>query len=84
MFQHKVFGARLLQIRLKKGETQNQLGAILGVGKTQISLIENGNVSTSLERLAKICDHYHVSSDYLLGFTDDPTPHNWRVEQDGP
>jgi len=32
--------------------------------------LENGKVSTTLEKLALICEHYKVSADYLLGLDD--------------
>lgn len=72
MFSKKLFGQRLSEIRRKKGETQDELGDILGIRKSQISQIENGFAATSVERLYKICEHYHVSPGYLLGLTDDP------------
>ena len=75
MFSKELFGERLTKIRLAKNETQEALGKILGVGKTQVSQIENGTASTTIERLALICEYYHVSAEYLLGLSDDPTPH---------
>lgn len=84
MFSKESFGRRLLEIRSKSGETQEQIGAVLGVGKTQISQIENGLATTSIERLYKICEHYHVSPAYFMGLTDDPAPHNWKTDADAP
>lgn len=78
MFLNEIFGQRLAEIRQKQGETQDELGEILGIRKSQISQMENGLVATTLVRLVKICEHYHVSSDYLLGFTDDPAPQSWK------
>ncbi len=70
MFRNEIFGQRLLAIRKENGETQTQLAQLLGVGKTQISEMENGNHTTTLEKLVLICEHYHVSADYLLGLSD--------------
>lgn len=84
MFQRELFGQRLAEIRKKNSDTQDQLGAVIGVGKTMISQVEHGDASTSVERLTLICEHYHVSADYLLGFTDDPAPHGWKVPDDAP
>ena len=53
-------------------ETQDHLAEFLGVRKTQISEMENGNRTTTLEKLALICEHYGISADYLLGLTDEP------------
>ena len=72
MFSREQFGQRLKQLRKSCGETQSDLGEVLGVYKTQISEIEKGNASTTLEKLVLICQHYHVSSDYLLGLQDAP------------
>lgn len=70
MFHKEIFGQRLLATRKMSGETQMQLAQLLGVGKSQISEMENGNTFTTLEKLVLICEHYHVSSDYLLGLSD--------------
>ena len=34
--------------------------------------MESGKKTTTSEKIAKLCQHYHVSADYLLGLTDDP------------
>lgn len=75
MFDKKVFGQRLLELRKKKGDTQGVLADLLKVTRTQVSDIENGKSGTNLERLVELCEFYHVSADYLLGITDDPA---WR------
>ena len=74
MFSKELFGKRLMQLRKEHHETQPALAELLGVGKSQISEIENGNHTTSAERIVLLCEHYHVSADYLLGLTDDPAP----------
>ena len=81
MFTKEQFGARLRCLRQKHHEAQGVLGGLLGVTATQISDIEKGKASTTLEKLAAICEHYKVSADYLLGLTNDPTPvHREGVE----
>jgi len=74
MFSSEIFGQRLRIARKAAGEKQEQLGLFLGVGKSQISELERGSASTTLERFALICEHYNVSADYLLGLTDEPKP----------
>lgn len=74
MFSKESFGQRISQLRKEHNETQPTLAELLGVGKSQISEIENGNHTTSAERIVLICEHYHVSADYLLGLTDNPEP----------
>lgn len=79
MFSRTLFGQRLRKLRKQCGETQSDLGKLLLVKKSQISELEQGNVSTTPEKIVIICTHYHVSADYLLGLTDDPEP-RWSGE----
>lgn len=72
MFSRQEFGKRLKETRKKAGETQDDLGSFLGVRKSQVSELENGNTSTTVEKVAMICEHYSVSADYLLGLKDEP------------
>ena len=75
MFDRTRFGARLLSLREKNGLSQQAVAAILGVTRTQISDMENGKTGTTMVRLVLLAEFYHVSTDYLLGITDDPA---WR------
>ena len=74
MFSKEIFGQRLKAIRKEKKETQDDLALVLDVGKSHISEMERGNRTTTAEKIALICEHYHISSDYLLGLSDDPSP----------
>lgn len=75
MFSKDLFGQRIKALRNQAGETQSQLGELLSITKGRISEIESGNNTTSLDRVALICEHYNVSADYLLGLTDEPKPY---------
>ncbi len=75
MFSKEVFGQRLLALRLGRKETQPMLAELLGIKKSQVSEMENGHHATTAERIFILCEHYHVSADYLLGLTDDPKPY---------
>ena len=75
MFSSEAFGQRLKAARKSSSEKQEELGLLLGVGKSQVSEMERGTASTTLEKLSIICQHYHVSADYLLGLTDEPKPY---------
>ena len=72
IFSKELFGQRILQLRKQHNETQKDLAELLDVGKGHISEIERGNRTTTAEKIALICQHYQVSSDYLLGLVDDP------------
>lgn len=72
MFSREKFGRRLRRARKAAGETQAQLGAALGLKKSQISELEAGTASTTLEKTVLICVHYRISADYLLGLGEEP------------
>ena len=76
MFSKELFGTRLREIRKKQRETQEGLAAVLGVSHVQISDMEKGKKTTTLEKFALICEHYQGSAYYLLGLSDGPTPIN--------
>lgn len=71
MFSREEFGEKIRRERSRAGESQKTLADLLGVGTTQISELENGNTTTSFERLVLLCEHYQVSADYLLGLKDE-------------
>lgn len=66
-----MFSTRLRELRLEKMYSQKALAAILGVSKQNISDWENKKSETNFEMLIKIAKALDVSSDYLLGLTDD-------------
>lgn len=61
---------RLKELRKSKKLTQTELGKILGVGKTTISMYETNNSTPNDEIKMKISEYFNVSLDYLLGKTD--------------
>ena len=61
---------RLKELRKSKNLTQTDLGRILGVGKTTISMYETNNSTPNDEIKLKIAELFDVSLDYLLGKTD--------------
>jgi len=67
-----VFGQRLRELRTKRDLTQKQLGDLLSLEKSTISLYEKGKREPDFGTVAKIAAFFNVSVDYLLGRTDDP------------
>lgn len=74
MFEKEIFGQRLHALRKAKKVSQAALGQLLGVTSTQVGDMERGNTTTSMARLYQLCKFFNVSSDYLLGLTDNPEP----------
>ena len=72
MFSKKLFAQRLQEVRKLHHETQRELGVVIGTKANNVSEIEGGKKTTTAENIARICRHYHVSADYLLGLSDDP------------
>ena len=84
MFYKDLFGARLRKLRRGKKEVQQDIANLLGVSTAQVSAMENGSKTTTVEKLALLCEHFNVSADYLLGLTDDPVPHNRKEPPHAP
>ena len=70
-----VFGERVYLLRKKAGLNQKQLGEVLGLSNKAICTMESGQRGTTIEKLVLLAEYFHVSTDYLLGITDDPA---WR------
>jgi len=66
---------RLKAARVKSGHTQESLAELLETDKRAISRWESGTFTPNTETLIRIAQILNVSSDYLLGLSDDPTPH---------
>lgn len=60
-------GERLKTLRKQKGLTQEELGKMLGVGKSTICCYEKGTRNPSIENLVDLMFIFATSADYLLG-----------------
>ncbi len=72
-----IFAKRLRQLRKEKDISQEELGKVLSLTKASISLYESGKREPDFETLQKIASFFNVTTDYLLGRTDnrkDSTP----------
>lgn len=68
----EMFPARLKSMRKKTKLTQEEIAERFGVARSTYSGYETGNAEPDLITLNKIADYFQVSTDYLLGRTDDP------------
>ena len=67
----KIIGIRVKQLREKTGLSQAKLAKALGeVSQPVIARYEAGDCFPSYPVLIKIADYFNVSTDYLLGRTD--------------
>ena len=67
-------GEKIKELRERLGLSQRELAARLNLGSGTIANYETGNRSPDYQTLQRLADLFNVSTDYLLGRTDDPTP----------
>ena len=75
MQDQNFFGRRVYELRKQRQLNQKQLGEKIGLSHKAISTIESGVRGTTIDKLVLLAEFFHVSTDYLLGITDDPA---WR------
>jgi transcriptional regulator with XRE-family HTH domain len=68
-----VFGKRLSQLRKSHKLSQYDLADRLSFSRGQIANYEQGQRQPDYETLQKLADFFDVSTDYLLGRTNDPS-----------
>ncbi len=61
---------RLTLLRKEKNLSQKEAAYELGISQALLSHYENGIRECKLDFLVKVCDFYDVTSDYLLGITE--------------
>ena len=71
------FGETLRLLREEKELNQTDLGNALNMTQRKISYMENGKYEPGLDDLRALCRFFHVSADYLLGFSK-PLPYPKR------
>ena len=70
-----LFGELIRRVRLERALTQEQLGKLVGVQKSQISRLENGTSNMTIETIFKIFDsmksdiHFEVRLDEKVAVT---------------
>lgn len=66
-----MYGNRLKSLRKHLDKTQEEVAAELGVTRGAYSHFENDRNEPDSETLRKLADYFQVSTDYLLGRTDE-------------
>lgn len=69
------FAKRIKEYRKAKNMTQRQIADFLGTTERNYQYYESGEREPALETFLIIADMLDVSTDYLLGRSDDPTRH---------
>lgn len=63
----KMYNNHIRTLRKRKNMTLKELGEIINVSESTISLYENGHREPDFETLIKIAKYFNVTIDYLLG-----------------
>src|SRR5215831_529822 len=71
----ETLGGRIRKARERYGMSQAELARRIGISKNSMNLIEASKTpDPSVLKVRAIATTLNVSADYLLGFSDDPTP----------
>ena len=65
------FAINLARLRHEKGLSQRQAAAKLGISQALLSHYETDAREPKLDFVVKVCDYYSVTTDYILGRTDE-------------
>ena len=77
-----IFATRMVLLRKEKGMTQQEMANIFQKSRQAISSYETQEREPEYDFLCKMADYFDVSSDYLLGRTNDRNPKNDTVIND--
>jgi len=70
-----VFSDRLRDLRKIRNKKQTEIAEYIGVSPRTLRHYETEYVEPNLERLVKLADFFDVTTDYLLGRSNDPIRH---------
>ena len=69
---NKHFSSRLKKLREDHGLSQAELADKLNISRGSISFYENNSRVPDIDVLFSLCKYFSVTSDYLIGLSDDP------------
>ncbi|MEK4273153.1 helix-turn-helix domain-containing protein [Paenibacillus sp. FSL R7-0026] len=78
----KLYSERLKEARLKAGLTQIQVRDHTGINNKTLSGYENKISEPDYETLKSLCDLYGVTTDWVLGHTNNPHSNLTEAERD--
>lgn len=67
-----MFSKRLKHLRKSRKLTQAQMADMLGISRQGYAKYENNSAQPDLDTLVKLADFFNVTTDYLLGKSNDP------------
>mgnify|MGYP001853329336 CR=1 FL=1 len=79
LYNYEMDYSRIKELRANHKLTQKDIASYLNVSIAAYSQFERMDTLIPIELLNKLANYYHVSLDYLLKITDDPTT---QIEQE--
>ena len=76
-----ILGQRIKLLRQKNSLTQDSLAKVIGISRGSLSMIEIDKREPDNETLNKIANYFNVTTDYLLGRTDESNPRNNHYDE---
>lgn len=76
----KEFGDIIKTLREEKGLTRDELAKRMNITYSALSKYETNNRFPDKETLNRIADYFGVTTDYLLGRTDDKAPRKKEIK----
>lgn len=70
----KILGEHLKALRKERRIYQREMGELLGVTLQHYQKIEHGDVNISVLTLCTLARYFEVSTDYLLGLSEERKP----------
>ena len=67
-----MFGEILVKLIEERGVTAYQIAKATGLSNTALSRYKSGKQDPAIDKLVAIADFFDVSTDYLLGRTNNP------------
>ena len=67
-----LFAERLKEVRTSNKVTQKMMAQFLEIQPNAYQMYEYGKREPNYATLIKLCTYFNVSSDYLLGLSDNP------------
>jgi len=68
------FAERLKKLRKERDIRQRDLAEVARVSRSAVAYWESGKSAPNTHTLARLADYFGVSTDYLMGRTDNPKP----------
>ena len=75
MTDYAYYTRRIRDIREDNDLTQQQIAEILGTSQTMYARYERGANELPIRHLIRLAEYYQLSTDYLLGLTDEKKPY---------